>query len=399
MLQNISGKKVLVRVDFNVPLDKNHQITDDTRMQKALPTIKHLLDNGAAVILTSHLGRPQKKKLPDGSVDVERFSLKHIVPHLSELLDKDVKFSADTVGQNAFDLSLSLQPGEVLLLENTRFEAGETKGDEEMAAKLAKLADAYVNDAFGTAHRAHASTVTVAKHFEKENKSFGLLMETEINSANKVLNSPTRPFTAILGGAKVSDKIQLIETLLDFCDNLLIGGGMTFTFIAAKHGDIGKSLVEHDQIGLAKDLMEKARERNVELYLPEDSIIAEEFEPNAPSKKCPTDQIPSGWMGLDIGPNAISQYSQIIKSSKTVLWNGPLGVFEFKNFAKGTFSIAEAVADATARGAFTLIGGGDSVSAINKSGLADKVSFISTGGGAMLEFLEGKTLPGIKAVS
>ncbi len=398
MLQNISGKKVLVRVDFNVPLDKNHQITDDTRMQKALPTIKHLLNNGAAVILASHLGRPQKKKLSDGSIDVQRFSLMHIVPHLSALLDQQVKFSSDTIGKNAFDSSLGLQPGEVLLLENTRFEAGETKGDEEMAAKLAKLADAYVNDAFGAAHRSHASTVTVAKHFERENKSLGLLMETEIQSAIKVLNSPARPFTAILGGAKVSDKIQLIEKLLDFCDNLLIGGGMTFTFIAAKHGDIGKSLVEHDQIGLAKDLMEKARERNVDLYLPEDSIIAEDFEPNANSNTCPTNQIPSGWMGLDIGPKAISQYSQIIKSSKTVLWNGPLGVFEFKNFAKGTFSIAEAVAAATSKGAFTLIGGGDSVSAINKSGLADQVSFISTGGGAMLEFLEGKTLPGIKAV-
>ncbi len=399
MLQNISSKKVLVRVDFNVPLDSNHQITDDTRMQKALPTIKNLLENGAAVILASHLGRPQKKKLPDGKVDVNRFSLKHIIPRLSELLGQDVKFSKDTIGPTAFDMALSLQSGEVLLLENTRFEAGETKGDEEMAAKLAKLADAFVNDAFGAAHRSHASNVTVAKHFEKENKSLGLLMQTEIQSAKKVLNSPARPFTAILGGAKVSDKILLIERLLDFCDNLLIGGGMTFTFIAAKHGEIGNSLVEQDQIGLAKDLMEKARERNVELFLPEDSVVADSFDANANHKVCATDQIPAGWMGLDIGPSAVSQYSQIIKSSQCVLWNGPLGVFEFENFAKGTFSVAQAVADATAKGAFTLIGGGDSVSAINKSGLANKVSFISTGGGAMLEFLEGKILPGIKAVS
>lgn len=399
MLQNIQAKKVLIRVDFNVPLDNSHNITDDTRMRKALPTINHVLDKGGAVILMSHLGRPQKKKLPDGSIDREKFSLRHIVSHLSELLGREVKFATDTIGDNAFDLAHSLKPREVLVIENTRFEAGETKGDDEMAAKLAKLADAYINDAFGAAHRSHTSTTTVAKYFEKENKSLGYLMETEISSAKKVLNSPARPFTGILGGAKVSDKILLIERLLEVCDHLLIGGGMTYTFIAAMGGEIGNSLVERDQIDLAKDLLARAKDSNVEIHFPEDSIIADNFAADAAHKTTTTTQIPTGWMGLDIGDKAIDAYTKVIMGSKTVLWNGPLGVFEFENFSKGTFSVANAVAEATSKGAFTLIGGGDSVSAINKSGLSDKVSFISTGGGAMLEFLEGKTLPGIKAVT
>ncbi len=399
MVKDLKGKKVLIRVDFNVPLNKEHEITDDTRMQKALPTIQQVLSEGASVILMSHLGRPQKKKKEDGSINVEKFSLRHLVKHLSDLLDQEVIFASDTVGPDAFDKALALMPGQVLVLENTRFEKGEKSGDEELGAKLAKLADVFINDAFGAAHRAHASTTTVAKHFEADEKGLGLLMETEINNAKKVLNSPARPFTAILGGAKVSDKIQLIEKLLDFCDNILIGGGMTYTFAKAKHGTIGDSLVELDYLDLARELIEKARERNVDLYLPQDTTIASGFANDAERKVCPTMEIPDGWMGLDVGPEAIETYKKVILESSTVLWNGPLGVFEFENFAKGTFSIAQAVADTTKTGAFTLIGGGDSVSAINKSGLAEDVSFISTGGGALLEFLEGKKLPGIAAVS
>ena len=399
MLKELRGKKVLIRVDFNVPLDGDQNITDDTRILKALPTIKNVLDQGAAVILMSHLGRPLKKLNEDGTINRKKFSLKPVAGHLAKLLDKSVKFSSDTVGHEAFDKALNLSSGEILLLENTRFEKGEKKGDLDFGAKLAKLADAYINDAFGAAHRAHASTTTVAQFFEPEDKSLGLLMEDEIKNAKKVLNSPDRPFTAILGGAKVSDKIQLIEKLLDFTDNILIGGGMTFTFIKAKYGQIGNSLVEVDYIDLAKDLMRKAEERNVEIYLPEDSVIANAFSAEAASEVCDTMKIPDGWMGLDIGPKAIQTYSNVIMDSQTILWNGPVGVFEFEKFSKGTFSVAEAVAKSTQLGNYSLIGGGDSVSAINKSGLADKVSFISTGGGAMLEFLEGKKLPGIAAVS
>lgn len=403
MLDNLSGKKVLIRVDFNVPLKSNkegHQeITDDTRMQKALPTIQAALAQNAAVILASHLGRPLKKLNEDGSINKAKFSLKPLVGHLSTLIGKEVKFAEDCIGNDAFDKAGVLQAGEVLLLENTRFEQGEKKGDDEMAAKLAKLADAYINDAFGAAHRAHASNVIVAKYFEPEDKSLGLLMLNEINSAKKILNSPKRPFTAILGGAKVSDKILLIEKLLDNCDNILIGGGMTYTFIQALEGKTGNSLVEKTHIDLAKELIVKAKERNVELYLPEDSLAAKEFSNDAERATYNSMAIPNGWMGLDIGPKAIETYKKVILASSTVLWNGPLGVFEFENFATGTFSMAQTVADVTAKGAFTLIGGGDSVSAINKAGLADKVSFISTGGGAMLEYLEGKKLPGIAAVT
>jgi len=336
--------------------------------------------------------------MDDGSINKEKFSLKHLVPHLSKLLDREVKFAADTIGPVAYDHSIALKPGDVLLLENTRFFKGESKGDEELAAKLAKLGDAYINDAFGTAHRKHASTATIAKYFEKQDRSYGLLMAAEMESAAKVMNSPKRPFTAILGGAKVSDKIQLIEKLLDFTDNILIGGGMSYTFVKAMSGEIGNSLVENEHLDLALELIEKAKERNVDLHLPEDSLCATSFSNDADRRIFNSKEIESGWMALDIGPKAIEAYKKVILSSQTILWNGPVGVFEFENFSKGTFSIANAVADATQKGAFSLIGGGDSVSAINKSGLADKVSFISTGGGAMLKYLEGSKLPGLKAL-
>ena len=398
MLSNLSGKKVLIRVDFNVPLNANFEITDDTRIRKAIPTIKAALDQGAAVILASHLGRPLKKLTEDGQINVAKFTLQHLVAHLSNLLELDVQFAKDTIGSDAFDKAVNLQPGEVLLLENTRFQEGESKGDLEMAAKLAKLADAYINDAFGTAHRAHASTATVAEYFKTENKSFGLLMEKEIENADKVMNSPRRPFTAILGGAKVSDKIQLIEKLMDFTDNILIGGGMSFTFIKAQGGQIGNSLVEDSHIDLALDLLERARERNIDIYLPKDSVIADNFSNEAAKQVVASDEIPEGWMGLDIGPEAQKTYSEVILDSKTILWNGPVGVFEFDQFNKGTLHIAEAVAASTSEDAFSLVGGGDSVAAVNQSGVADKISYISTGGGALLEYLEGKKLPGIKAI-
>ncbi|MBT8230950.1 MAG: phosphoglycerate kinase [Bacteroidia bacterium] len=392
------NKRVLIRVDFNVPLDKDYKITDDTRIRKALPTIEDILDKGASVILCSHLGRPGKKLNEDGSMNVEKFTLRHLVPHLSALLNREIKFASDTVGSDAFDKALALNPGEVLLLENTRFEKGEKTGDEEMAAKLSKLADIYINDAFGTAHREHASTATVARFFRKDQKGFGLLMRKEIENAEKVMNSPRRPFTAILGGAKVSDKIQLIEKLMDFTDNILIGGGMSFTFIKAMGGQVGSSLLEKSHIDLANDLIARAKERNVDLHFPVDSVIADDFSNDANRNIVPSDEIPEGWMGLDIGPKAIKRYSEIIMDSRTILWNGPVGVFEFENFNSGTLKIAEAVARSTEDDAFSLVGGGDSVAAVNQSGLADKISYISTGGGALLEYLEGKKLPGIKAI-
>jgi phosphoglycerate kinase len=395
----MTGKKVLIRVDFNVPLDASRNVTDDTRIQRALPTIKKVLESGAAVILMSHLGRPKLVSGQDNTEQIEKNTLRHIVPHLSKVLGTEVLFSADTVGQQAYDKSLNIAPGQVLLLENTRFEEGEKKGDDDMAAKLAKLADFYINDAFGTAHRKHASTYTVAKYFEKENRQLGLLMESEIESAHKVLKSPRRPLTSILGGAKVSDKIQLIEKLLDFTDHLLIGGGMSYTFIKAKQGSVGNSLIEDEHIDLALELLRKAEAQNVSIHLPVDSVCADKFDKDANTKTFNSDAIEDNWMGLDIGPNAIAHFTKVIKESATILWNGPLGVFEFDKFSNGTNSIANAVADATQNGAYSLIGGGDSVAAINKAGLDDKVSFISTGGGAMLEFLEGKVLPGIAAVS
>lgn len=396
---DFSNKKVLVRVDFNVPLNQDFQITDDTRIRAALPTLQQLLDQGAALILMSHLGRPAKKKLPDGSIDVERFTLRHLVKPLENLLNRPVAFAPALTGEKTSAQCAALKAGEVLLLENTRFEPGESKGDPELAKAIAALGDVYVNDAFGTAHREHASTATVARFFAPEAKTFGLLMEKEIENANKVLLTPQRPLTAIIGGAKVSDKILLLERLIDFADNVIVGGGMAYTFMRAQGGETGNSLVEADKTDLALSLMAKAKEKGVQLLLPEDSWIADGFSDAAQKKLAGSKAIPEGWMGLDIGPEAAENFGATVRASKTILWNGPMGVFEFPNFATGTNTIAQVVAEATAAGAFSLVGGGDSVAAVNKAGLSDKVSYISTGGGAMLEFLEGKTLPGIAAMN
>ena len=387
---NLSGKKVLIRVDFNVPLNDKFEITEDTRIQAALPTIQKVISSGGSPILMSHLGRPKD------AYD-QKFSLKHIVPHLSELVGKEVKFAEDCIGEKTLQIVRSLQPGEVLLLENLRFHKEEKKGDEAFAGELAKLADVYINDAFGTAHRAHASTTIVAKFFPEE-KAFGYLIEKELANMDKVIHNPERPFTAIMGGAKVSDKILLIENLLEKVDNLIIGGGMTYTFIKAQGGKIGNSIVEEDKLQLALDLIKKAKEKNVNLIIPTDNIIADKFDNNANTQTTATGAIPDGWMGLDIGPETITKLIEVIQSSKTILWNGPMGVFEMSSFQTGTKSIAEAIAKATSLGAFSLIGGGDSVAAINKYQLKDKVSYVSTGGGAMLEYMEGKELPGIKAI-
>ncbi len=398
MLPNTSGKKILVRVDFNVPINADHQITDDTRILKALPTIKQLLAGNASIILMSHLGRPQKKKLDNGAINVAKFTLKQVVPHLSKLLGLEVQFASDCGGDQSIIKARDLQPGQVLLLENTRFDAGETKGDIDFAARLAALGDCYVNDAFGTAHRQHSSTATIAQFFKPDERAFGLLMQTEIANAQSILNSPKRPCTAIFGGAKVSDKIKLIERFINFADNIVIGGGMAYTFVKAQGGSIGDSLCEDSHLDLAKDLIAKAQEYNVNLIIPEDSVIADAFAPDANTQIVPTVDIPQGWMGLDVGPRSIEKINSAILSAQSIIWNGPLGVFEMAAFAKGTMAVANTVAQASEKGAFSLIGGGDSVAAINASGQADKVSFISTGGGALLEFLEGKKLPGIVAI-
>jgi phosphoglycerate kinase len=394
----VAGKKVLIRVDFNVPLDGNYHITDDTRIRAAAPTIKRILEEGGAAILMSHLGRPQKKLREDGTVDVEKFTLRHIVDHVAEVLGVPVQFCDETVGPKAEAMAAALQPGQVLLVENTRFHAGESKGDEELAAQMARLGDVYFNDAFGTAHRAHASTAVVAKHFGPGEKSFGLLMEREIINADKVLHEPARPFTAIVGGAKVSDKILLLERLLDSVDNLIIGGGMAYTFAKAQGGKIGDSICEEDKLDLALALLDKAKTKGVNIYLPTDNKIADDFSNDANTDYVATGAIPDGWQGLDIGPDTIETFGKVVLQSKTILWNGPMGVFEFENFARGTKAMAEYVAQATQNGAFSLIGGGDSVAAVNQMGLADQVSHASTGGGAMLEYLEGKDLPGIAAI-
>lgn len=395
---DVNGKRVLVRVDFNVPLNGNHEITDDTRMQKALPTIKYLLDKGASVVLASHLGRPQKKKKEDGSINVEKFTLKHVLSHLKSLTGANVHFADKCIGGDAELKAERLAAGEILLLENTRFEVGESKGDLEMAVQLSRLADVYVNDAFGTAHRAHASTATIAEYFKPEEKALGLLMEAEINSANTLLKSPKRPVVAIVGGAKVSDKIKLLEKLIEVVNHVCIGGGMAYTFMKAQGGNIGNSICEDDYLDLALEILDKAKSLNTEIHLPSDNIIADNFSNNANTKIAASGEIPDNWQGLDIGPDTVIEFSKVIQGAQSILWNGPMGVFEFKAFETGTYGVAEAVAKSTEYGAYSLIGGGDSVSAINKAGLADKVSFVSTGGGAMLEYLEGKTLPGIKAV-
>jgi len=399
MKKDYQGKKVLMRVDFNVPLDENNNITDDTRIRAALPTIQALLDRNAAIILMSHLGRPLKNKKADGSIDREKFSLEHLVDHLATLLGQSVQFAHDTVGEEAQKKSARLEAGQVLLLENTRFEEGEKTGDKELARKMSELADYYINDAFGTAHRAHASTTAVAQFFDQDHKSFGLLMEKELKNAERLRSDPDKPYTAIIGGAKVSDKIGLLENLLGKCDYILVGGGMAYTFFRAYGGKVGNSLVEEDKLELANELMHNATRKHTEIILPQDSVIADQFSNEAETETVVSDHIPEGWMGLDIGKKAIKKFSNIIIKSKTVMWNGPMGVFEMDKFAAGSIAVAKAMAEASRRGAFTMVGGGDSVSAVNQSGEADKISFISTGGGAMLEYLEGKTLPGVAAIS
>ena len=410
---NFAGKKAFVRVDFNVPLDEQFNITDDTRIRAALPTLKKILNDGGSVIIGSHLGRPK------GVTD--KYSLKHILKHVSHLLGVDVQFANDCVGEEAKIKASALQPGEALLLENLRFyaeEEGKPRGladdaseQEKAAAKkavkesqkkftetLASYADVYVNDAFGTAHRAHASTALMAAYFDADHKLFGYLMEKEVAAVEKVLNDINRPFTAIMGGSKVSSKIEVIENLLNKVDNLIITGGMTYTFMKALGGKIGKSICEDDKLDLALELLAKAKEKGVNLVLAEDSKIADDFSNDAKTAYAASNEIPDGWEGMDIGPETEKRYAEVIRASKTILWNGPTGVFEFENFTHGSRSVAEAIVEATKNGAYSLIGGGDSVACINKFGLADGVSYVSTGGGALLEAIEGKTLPGIEAI-
>ena len=388
---SFAGKRALIRVDFNVPLTKEtFEVTDDTRIRAAAPTIKHILEQGGSVVLMSHLGRPK-----DGFEN--RFSLENIVEHVSKVIGVSVKFAGDCMGDEAFEMSKNLTAGEVMILDNVRFYSEETAGDETFAQQLAKHGDVFVNDAFGTAHRAHASTTIVAKFFPND-KLFGYLIEGEIESVDKVLNSTEKPVTAIVGGAKVSSKIVIIERLLDRVDNLIIGGGMAYTFVKANRGKIGNSLVEDDYLEMARTIMTQAKAKGVNLVIPTDTLVADAFSNDANTREVPTGEIPDGWMGLDIGTDTIAACNEVILDSKVILWNGPMGVFEMESFQKGTVSVANAIVEATAKGAFSLIGGGDSVAAINKFNLADKVSYISTGGGAMLEYLEGKELPGIKAI-
>ena len=395
---DVRNKKVLLRVDFNVPLDKSYRVTDDTRIRAAVPTIQYLVQQGAKVILLSHFGRPLAKLLPDGSIDKEKFTLRHTLETLSQMLGQPVAFHPDIKGTEVQQKAAALKAGEVLLLENTRFYEGEEKGDAHLAQELASLGEVYVNDAFGAAHRSHASTAVIAQHFNDQHKAFGFLMQHELDNASKVMENPKHPFIAILGGAKVSDKILLIESLLKKADKIIIGGGMAYTFIKAQGGHVGKSLVEEDKIPLAKELLTMSSKQGKQIILPSDSIAAEKFSPDAACKNVPSHDIPDEWMGLDIGLTARFEYANHLEGAGTIMWNGPMGVFEMEAFSHGTKAVAEAVADATAKGAFSLIGGGDSVAAIEQSGLADSVSFISTGGGAMLELLEGKVLPGVEAI-
>lgn len=384
------NKKALIRVDFNVPLNDKFEITDDTRMRAAIPTIKKVLAGGGSVILMSHLGRP--KNGPE-----DKFSLKHIQQHLEKLLGIPVKFADDCIGESAKKQATELQPGEVLLLENLRFHKEEEKGDEKFAQELASLGDVWINDAFGTAHRAHASTAIIAKFFPND-KLFGYVMQGELESVDKVMHNPTRPFTAIMGGSKVSSKIDIIMNLMDKVDNLILGGGMTYTFKKAMGGHIGNSICEDDKLDLALELMKMAKEKGVNLVLASQTVAADTFSNDAHTQLVPSMEIPDGWQGLDVGPESIAAFTKTIEESKTILWNGPVGVFEMPKFAVGTKAIAAAIVNATEKGAFSLIGGGDSVAAINQFGLADKVSYVSTGGGALLEYIEGKELPGISAI-
>lgn len=389
---NFSNQRALIRVDFNVPLNAVYEITDDNRMRATIPTIKKVLADGGSVILMSHLGRPKEGP-------TEKYSLKHLVKHLSQLLGGvEVFFADDCIGASAVNMSAALQPGQVLLLENLRFYKEEEKGDTAFAEKLSKLGDVYINDAFGTAHRAHASTAVIAQFFSADKKMFGTVMDGEVASAEKVMHQSEKPFTAIIGGAKVSDKILIIENLLERATDIIIGGGMAYTFMKAQGGLIGNSLCEDDRLETAVELLKKAEAKDVCIHLPSDSVIADQFSADANTSTAPSNHIPDGWMGLDIGANACEQFANCIKRSKTILWNGPMGVFEMAKFQHGTKTIAIAVAEATANGAFSLVGGGDSVAAVNQFGFADKVSYVSTGGGAMLEYFEGKELPGIAAV-
>lgn len=388
---DFQGKKALIRVDFNVPLNDRFEITDDTRIKATLPTLKKILSDGGSCILMSHLGRPK-----DGPT--EKYSLKHLVTPLSLVLGVQVKFADDCIGDSAVDLAAALQPGEVLLLENLRFYKEEEKGNQEFAQKLARLGDVWVNDAFGTAHRAHASTAVIGQFFA--DRVCGYVMQAEIDNAQHILENAERPFTAIMGGAKISDKILIIERLLDKVDKLIIGGGMTYTFTKALGGDIGNSLLEADKQELALEILAKAKEKGVNIIMPVDNVCADQFSNDANRQVVATGHIPAGWEGLDIGPESVALFQEIVAKSKTILWNGPMGVFEFENFAAGTNAIAAAVVKATEENnAFSLIGGGDSASAINNAGLGDRVSYVSTGGGALLEYMEGKVLPGVAALA
>ncbi|MFT5582376.1 MAG: phosphoglycerate kinase [Psychromonas sp.] len=389
---DFSGKRALIRVDFNVPLDKTtKKVTDDTRIRAAKATIDHIISKGGSVVLMSHLGRPK-------SADDIEFSLEQIVEHTSKALGRNVLFAGDCIGTSSFEKSANLQPGEILLLENLRFYKEETAGDTDFAKKLAQHGDVYVNDAFGTAHRAHASTAIIADYFPND-KMFGFLIENEIKSVDKVLNSTEKPLTAIVGGAKVSSKITIIEKLLNKVDNLILGGGMAFTFVKAKGGKVGSSLVEDEFLDMAKKIIDLADKKGVNLYIPVDALIADKFANDANTQEVAINDIPDGWMGLDVGEKTQKDVEEILSKSKLILWNGPMGVFEMPTFAKGTISAANAIATATSKGAFSLIGGGDSVAAINQFNLTDQVSYVSTGGGAMLEYLEGIELPGIAAIN
>lgn len=387
---NFSGKKALIRVDFNVPLNENFEITDDTRIKAALPTIKKVMEAGGSPVIMSHFGRP--KNGPE-----DKFSMRHLVGHLSKLLGVEVKMAPDCVGEEVKKMAAALKPGEVLLLENLRFHKGEEKGDEEFAKQLAELGDCWINDAFGTAHRAHASTAVIAKFFPND-KMFGYLIESEVESLDKVVKNPKRPFTAIMGGAKVSTKITIIENLLSSVDNLILGGGMTYTFIKANGGKVGNSICEPDFLDTARNIEKLAKEKGVNLIIATDVVAADDFNENANTKILPANEIPEGWQGLDAGPESIAKFKEVIENSATILWNGPVGVFEMDKFAAGSKAVGEAIVKATQKGAFSLVGGGDSVACVNKFNLADGMSYISTAGGALLEYLEGRVLPGVAAV-
>ena len=386
---DFKGKKAIIRVDFNVPLDENYKVTDATRIEAAKPTIDKILKDGGSVILMSHLGRPKGVE--------QKYSLKHIVGKVSEVLGHEVQFANDCIGDEAYSKSSNLQPNQILLLENLRFYKEEEEGNADFAKKLASLGDIYVNDAFGTAHRAHASTTIIANYFP-EDKCFGLLLAKEIESIDKVLNESVKPVTAILGGSKVSSKIIIIENILDKIDHMIVGGGMSFTFIKALGGNIGNSICEDDKMELALEIIKKAKEKNVQIHLPVDVIAADAFSNDANTQIIDVDKIPDGWQGLDAGPKSLELFKEVILQSKTILWNGPVGVFEMPSFENGTIKVGKYIAEATKKGAFSLVGGGDSVSAVKQFGFEDQVSYVSTGGGAMLEMLEGKTLPGIQAI-